>query len=224
ADLQEALTLVDTVPAGPLQTGARAEVEILTAELNAGQHQRPRIEGLDQALKFFAAVEPSFVPRLYLGLARAHLAGGAADQAEIAFTKGISQLEHQQSRLEDDAFKISYFDESWSLYPEMITFQIDVRRDRARAFEYAERSRARSLLAGSRPTTLEELQRAIPDGVAVVYYVTVADRLLTWIVTKSDARLSEARIARDELARLITRYRAPLSDERAADPATEKQM
>jgi CHAT domain-containing protein len=219
-DLGEALALIQKIPEGPVKGYERAGIDVLMAEINQAQGHTPRVDGLQNAIAFFSKADPALVPRLHLDLARAHLASHSVSEADEAFVKGIEQLESQQSRLGDEAFKISYFDESWSLFPEMIEFQTSTRRDVPKAFEYAERSRARSLLAvasgqaDSRPFGLREIQNVLPDSVVVVYYVTLSDRLLIWTVTHEGSRLIESPIARQDLARLVSRYRADLVEDR----------
>jgi CHAT domain-containing protein len=223
-DLSEALSAVDSVPEGALKRGAKAEIEILIAELNQSQHQPPKIEELKEAVQFFATIEPSLVPRLYLGLARAHLAAGSTGAAEEVFGEGIAQLEGQDARLGDDAFKISYFDESWNLFPEMVAFQLNVRHDVTKAFEYAERSRARSLAGVGHPVGLPEIQQAIPRSIALIYYVTLPDRVLIWTVTNVAVVLSETRIEREEIARLVSRHVALVQDNHLTDAALDARL
>ncbi len=224
ADLREALSSVDAMPDGHPKQAARAETEILIAEVSQSQRQSPNIKGLPDAVAFFAAEEPAFVPRLYLGLARANLAAGSTDAAEAVFADGIAQLEAQHAQLGDDAFKISYFDESWNLFPEMIRFQLDVRHDSAKAFEYAERSRARSLGATSRPVQLSELRARLPNSTTVIYYVALQDRLLIWTVTTRGFALAESRTPRRDLARLISAQRNRLKEGRASDKEFDPRL
>jgi CHAT domain-containing protein len=219
-DVQEARRRLGPLPDGPLKRYQEAEMAELAAELRQTD-QESLIAGLQHAVAFFSKAEPTFVPRLHLALARAHAAGGALDAAETSFAQGIAQLEGQQSRLGDDALKISYFDESWSLFPEMIDFQVSLRHDMTTAFEYAERSRARSLLHDVRPLRLNEIQDTLPESVALLYYVTLPNRLLIWTITKTGYHLTERAIRREDLSRLISRYRSEVVDAGAATSVAE---
>ena len=224
-DLHEALLSVDALPNGRPKEAARAETEILIAEIDQSRHQRPSVEGLPEAVRFFEDAEPALVPRLLLGLARANLAAGSSEAAEAAFADGIAKLETQHAQLGDDAFKISYFDESWNLFPEMISFQVDVRHDTAKAFEFAERSRARSITnAADTPVSLQELQARVPTSVRLIYYVTLADRLLIWAVTHDGATLSKSVIQRQDLVRLISEQRQRFKEGRAANEAVDARL
>jgi CHAT domain-containing protein len=214
-DLEEARRRLSPLPDGPLKRYHEADMAELAAELRQTD-QESLIAGLQNAVAFFSKAEPTFVPRLHLALARAQAAGGALDAAETSFAQGIAQLEGQQSRLGDDALKISYFDESWSLFPEMIEFQVGVRHDMTAAFEYAERSRARSLLHDLRPLRLGEIQDNLPESVALLYYVTLPHQLLIWTITKAGHQLTEQAVRREDLSRQISRYRSEVIDGGAA--------
>jgi CHAT domain-containing protein/tetratricopeptide (TPR) repeat protein len=228
-DLREAEAQLQALPDGPLKHYHRAQIDVLVAELSQTGRIAPDIVGLRQAIEFFSSVEPGMLPRLQLGLARAQLRLGSADLAERAFEQGIERLEGQQSRLDDEAFRISYFDDSWGLFPEMIQFQVDVRHDVNHAFEYAERSRARLLLAAAsaappRATTLLAVQGALPDSVVLLYYVTLSDRLLTWSVTSHGHQLFETRVPRDQLKRLAARFRASVTEPRETASSAGDQL
>jgi len=121
--------------------------------------------------------------------------------------------------LVDEAMRISYFDDSWSLFQDMVSLQIAA-KDSGTAFEYAERSRARSLLAAAQGTTtsrtrlLPEIQAKLPAGTVMVHYTTLADRVLIWTITASGATLAERPIAERDLMRLIEQHRAAIREHR----------
>jgi CHAT domain-containing protein len=215
-DLQEAQARLDTVPEGAVKRYEKADIDVLLVALGHSGGYSSQIAGLEDAIRFFAKAEPGVVPRLHLALARAYLAEHAMSAAEDAFDRGIGALEARQATLADEALKISYFDDSWSLFPEMVELQVTMRRDPERAFEYAERSRARLLLAGvgsAAPITLEGIRRALPDATVLVYYVTLKDRLLTWTITREDLQFIETPVGARDLAARVSRYRSALSED-----------
>ena len=219
ADLREAQVRLDTVPDGAVKRYEKADIDVLLVALGHPGGYASQIAGLEDAIRFFTTAEPVLVPRLHLGLARAYLADQAIDAAEDAFARGIDALEARQARLTDEALKISYFDDAWSLFPEMVALQVTVRRNPARAFEYAERSRARLLLAGlgsAGVVTLEELRRALPAATVIVYYVTLKDRLLAWTIAREGLEFIETPVAAQDLAARVSRYRSDLLEDRPA--------
>jgi CHAT domain-containing protein len=218
ADLEQSARRVGDVPDQQLRNYHQAEIDILSAQLRT-PHSDDRLK---RAIGFFQIAEPGRVPSLYLALAKSAAVGGTQTQIEGALEEGIQQLERRHADLREEAFRISYFDESWALFQEMVAFQINVRKNQARAFEYAERSRGRSLLAAqaqsasARPRTLDEIQQLLPGSVVVVYYVTLTDRLLTWTITSRETRFIEARVTERDLVRLIAQFRSALLEGRDA--------
>ena len=221
ADFDRAAQQVATTPAGPFQSYANAELEIVRAQL--AQPDQSVVDGLRKAIDFFDRTEPGRVPGLYLLLARVPM---AHESTESALRAGIDKLESQQAGLNDESLRISYFDESWTLFQDMVSLQVTARKPAA-AFEFAERSRARSLLATtqgasvSRTRSLSDIQRQLPPSVAVVYYSTLPDRLLVWTITASNSQLIERPIDERELARLITQQRESIHDRRER-PANDR--
>lgn len=99
--------------------------------------------------------------------------------------------------------------------------------DSQRAFDYVEKSRARSLLdfvesdkpiaeieksfgAVSRPLTLPEIQRRLPEQVQVVQYAVLPDKLAIWVLTKTRFDLIEKPIAAGELQQKIADYQTAI--------------
>jgi len=223
-DLHEARAVVDAMSDGILKRWHVAEIDVLLSELPTETGEQPHVDELRDAIGFFSRGEPARLPRLYLALARAYRRASQDDQAEDSLARGIVQLEEQHARLDDEALKISYFDESWNLFPEMVAFQATVRHSAAAALEYAERSRARSLVTGTRPIRHAELQQRLPPTVAMIYYVTLPDRLFTWVVTSNDSSLFDYKIDRSSLARDIERYVASLNTDRPVDTEVSAQL
>ena len=214
-DLAEAERLMPQVPEGTVKDYHQAEIDVLKAQQQSSETGEEAEARLHRAIGFFQKAEPARVPRLYLDLARMRLHQRATDRAEQALSEGIATLEKQQSGLGDEALKISYFDESWNLFQEMVTLQ-HARADSNKAFEYAERSRARSLLAtsGQSARSLRDIQSALPPSVALVYYATLPDRLLIWVMTSAGDRLVESSIQQIDLMRLIARQRSAIAEKR----------
>ena len=211
-DVDEARRTLAAVPDGAAKRYHQAQLDLAFVDLGEPQDVGRHAADLQQAVDFFAVAEPALVPQLYLGLGRAYLAARATDRAEAAFDRGIAEIERQQAHVADAAFRMSYFDESWDLYPAMIALQDGVRHAPDAAFAYAERARARSLLADERTVTLGELQRALPRSAVLLYYATLPDRILIWTITPGGYDVRDSRIDRARLRWLIARYRTSLID------------
>ena len=172
---------------------------------------------LDNALAYFKAAAPSHVPRLHLLLARAHAAQALDEAAESNLLAGIQALEQQRNSLARGALQISFFDRDSALFEEMVRLQVDKRHDPERALAFVERGRARQLLdslldADGTALDAEALRRALPDGLALVYYVPFDDRLFVWTLTREGSHFIERPLSAAELSRLVAAYRTAIGD------------
>ena len=219
ADFDRAAARIASSSSETFRTYITAEREIVRAEMMAGGGQSDGSGDLRSAIDYFRKREPGRVPRLYLLLARTAQVRTSHAEAETALREGIESLEAQQAGLGEEALRISYFDEAWSLFQDMVSLQLGA-RDQAKAFEYAERSRARALLAAAQGSTtsrirlLPEIQSQLPASVVLVHYSMLADRVLIWTITSTDAQLIERPIQERELSRVVDRHREAIRNHR----------
>jgi CHAT domain-containing protein len=216
ADLESALTRLAPLPPGALKQYLQSELAVLGAEVDPGAGENG--SALEDAIAFFTRSEPGRTPRLWLALARQRLTTGARDRTIEALEQGIQRLELHQAAVNDDALKISFFDDSWALFEELLQLQL-AQKDFDRAFVTAERSRSRLLRSrGERGTTsvieLKNLQESLPENVAVIYYVSLPESLATWVVSRNRQSIVESRITASELGRAVARYREAIVDGR----------
>lgn len=218
-DLDAAFARIGRVTDPSLRQYHNADIEIVRAQLGAPT-PAAALANLRRSIGYFERAEPARVPGLFLRLARI---AGQADtaEAERALSEGIERLEQQQVRLGDEALKVSYFDDSWELFEDMVALQLATRFAPERAFEYAERSRARVLLAATDSgeqraiARLTDVQKTLPPGVVLLYSATLPDRVVLWTVTATTIQMRESRVASAELGRLVLQYRSALLDGRS---------
>jgi CHAT domain-containing protein len=182
---------------------------------------------LENPIAYFERCFPSFVPLLRLTRARSLLALGKVDTAVEDLEAGIHWLEGQRAGIRNVALQASVFDEGASLFDEMVSLQLDNRHDPERALYFVERSRGRqlseSLLSLTRsgsapsntagrmaPLTPEALRRELPAGVALVYYATASDRLVSWVLTHEASQVRQLSLSSQELERQVASYEAAL--------------
>lgn len=128
---------------------------------------------------------------LYLERGRAYLEIGQYDQAEDDFLAGIQAYEKSRPTAPEEQLRISYFDQAREVFDDMIAFQADVRHEPMRALLFSENARARELfdaVARGTPYTfetpdLDALRKNLPPDVAVLYYATLKDEVLSWSIT-----------------------------------------
>jgi CHAT domain-containing protein len=221
SDLREARLWVPRVSDKPWGERLQAEANAAEGEILLSRQPDAAAAALDRARSYFQATAPNRVPPLHLFLARAHMAQGLHDKAEGDLLAGIQALERQRSSLRDTDLQASFFDQASALFDDMMRLQLDTRHDPERALAFVERGRARQLvdsLLGADSTALEPeaLRRELPDGLALVYYVSFDDRLFVWTLTREESHFIERPLSAAELSRLVAAYLAAIGD-RAPD-------
>jgi CHAT domain-containing protein len=180
-------------------------------------------------LGYLKRTTPTLVPGLRLELARAHAMRGLDDAAEAELNAGIRLLESQRASVREAAQQTSFFDQAVSLFAEMVRLQIDKRHDPRRALSFFERGRARQLLdslegprtvsrpdsgppgaTGPSPLEPEALSRELPAGTALVYYACLADRLLSWVLTRDGVQFVDYPLETDGLRRMLAAHQAAM--------------
>jgi len=155
------------------------------------------------------------VPPLHLLLARAQATGGLDDGGERELLAGIEALEHERVSLYDAALQVTFFDQARPLFDEMVRLQVTKRHDPERALAFVERGHARQLvesLAGATaaPLTPGALRRELPNGLALIYYLSLDEGLFVWAVTRDRSDFIERSLSTAELSRLVAANRAAI--------------
>ena len=95
----------------------------------------------------------------------------------------------------------------------MVKLQIVWRHNATAALEYAERGRARTLLEAMAnveridPITVGSLREHLPHHVAALFFVTLSDRLLVWVVRDTGIDFAAQPIAAAQLGAETDRIR-----------------
>jgi len=187
---------------------------------------------LQRALRYFEPMIPSFVPTLRVDVARVLRTQGREGEAEAELDAAIHQLESQRSP-GDARQQVLFFDYAAAApFDEMVALQLDARDDPLRALHYVERSRGWQLTAallshpranprrspsatptGAAPLALDSLQRQLPRGVGLLYYVVLPDRLVAWVSDQKSSSVFRLAAAPEELERRVAGYAFALDSE-----------
>lgn len=227
ADLADAeRKLIEFDDAGLVERQS-AHIQLARGQTVAQREPVRAIQALDKAQAYFERNGGTNWPlaRLHLARGRAHLAAGNEDLAEADFVAGIKVFERMRTALTSETLRSSYFEQPWDVFTEMIRLQA-VRRKRAeRALSFAEQARARTLLESvssrpaSPPVEPATARGKLPEGVTVLYYASLDERLLIWSLTKNQLEFVDVPIRQADLARLVDQYRVGrdgVSNSRAA--------
>ena len=237
-DLSEARRRLLRIEDGALSDRMRAEVDAVEGVLFASARPERAVDALRRATDYFARAVPVRVASLRLQLARVQSARGLVDSAEEELLAGIHLIEAQRVSLHDLALQASFFEQAVPFYDDMVALQLDQRHDPAAALSFVERGRGRQLVDSLAAASTRErpgkpdvseasfepgsLQRELPQGVGLVYYVSLDRRLLAWLVTRDEVRFVEQPIPQAEIVRLVAAQQAAL--ERRATLATVQNV
>lgn len=168
---------------------------------------------------------------LYLLRGRLHLLSGRRDLAAADFSVGVSRLERTLGGM-DDAARLRYVDRSTELFDGMIALAAaEEGGDRALAFSYVERSRARALAellgqqrlasAGAAGAAgIHALASRLRPGTVLIEYSVLPDRLVAWAVTRAGAYSTSVPIGAAEVEQGVIRLRSALGAHRGFTAAS----
>jgi len=149
----------------------------------------------------------------------------AAAEEQLATLLGL--MNQNRAKILEEENRDSFFDSEQSVYDMGIDLAYSKLHDPARAFEYAEVSRARSLLdslngnarvielsdkldvlleATAQPLPLAQIQTRIPAGARLLEYAVLDDKLLVWIVTRTDSAAVVVGVESARLTSAVNRF------------------
>ncbi len=169
--LESAERLAD---AGGSSVGARtrAALFVLRSEVTASPAERLVL--LDRALDTYrSAGSDMLLARLLLDRARAHRVLGNSPAAEADYAAGIEVFERLRTEISDASRRLSYFEEAWSLFDDMIALQVE-QGEFSRALEFA--TRARTAKSHGLAAALR-----LPQNARLVSYVVLEQRTVVWV-------------------------------------------
>jgi CHAT domain-containing protein len=218
-DLQAADTEVAKISSEASQQYQRAWLEVTRGDYLSRVNPRAALPSLEAALTYFEHGEPAEVPRIYLRKSRAQLALGDEGAAERSLQEGIRQFERRWQSLQGTSHRVSYLDDSWDLFDEIVQLYAVRRQQPDLAFRYCESSRARALRgieSGDTAVTPRSLQATLGPNAAVLYFATLKQRLLVWTITASSVHFDAHDLPESRLAARVAAYRHMLEVGRTA--------
>ncbi|MBV9923755.1 MAG: CHAT domain-containing protein [Acidobacteria bacterium] len=214
----------------------------------AGEPARA-VETYDRALSLYERLNKLRVYDLeaHRGKLLAYEALRDDEKAEGELNVLLARLEESRREIREVRGRDNFFAVGQSVYDAAADFAYTRRRDARAAFEYAERSHARTLLdllrsdtetvdgpAGpdvqialtTEPLGLEEIRARMPERVQLLQYHVLEDRLLVWLVSRGGFESREVPVKRVELEGKIKEYVRLVSegDDEAAATALSKEL
>jgi CHAT domain-containing protein len=203
-----------------LTGGARSRLEARLLRVHAASESDPRraIALLTRALGFYQeSGSDAFEARLLLARARAALRAGDTAAADSDLRRGIAVVERTRADMRRTAFRLTYFDELWDLFDELLELTI-ARGAFGEALAVAEQARGRAIEDARNPEASRalEITRAAPPRGVLAYYVVRRGAVVIWIAAEGRASTSVRVVTREALSAQVRQFAACVS--RAADP------
>ncbi len=190
-ELSAARDVFDRLPDHGLSARLHAEADLAEGRLLSRSASREATGSLARAAAFFENAGSSHrTADIELQLARAEETAGRQDEAAGHLLKGIAAFEESRTTVGSDALRVSYFDEHWQLYDDMVRLQLKAGHN-DQAFSYAERGRARSLLdnwqrvPGLSSLTPIATREQLPPTATLIYFVDQGAAIVCWVLTQS---------------------------------------
>jgi CHAT domain-containing protein/cytochrome c-type biogenesis protein CcmH/NrfG len=210
-----------------LNTISHANLRLGHIYREAGEF-RKALESYDQALSMFGPLGLGmFLYEAHKGKFMAHLAAGNDTAAEDELTRTLALFETYRGKIVEERNRNAFFDAGQDIYDLAIDFALTKLKKKEQAFDYAEVSRARALLeliytnppvlnksygldiemvAGVHPRALSSFQHLIPDGVAILEYAVLYDKVVIWVITSSKLEFEITQISKAEIQRQTLSY------------------
>ncbi len=124
----------------------------------------------------------------------------------------LKMFDENRQTIAEESNRNVFFDNEQTVYDIAVDYAYTRQKDSEQAFNYAENSRARSLLdliknEKSPPLTLTEIRRQMPDDVNIVYYAVLDNKLLIWQISNTRFTTAEKPINADDFNDLIEKYK-----------------
>ncbi len=146
---------------------------------------------------------------------------------EAALKEALPLIEQYRPKISEERNRNSFFELAQSVYDIAIDISHSRMNNDRQAFDYAEASRARSLLdmmksservisidnnpelrlpATSLPRLLDRIQGRLPAKVKVLQYCVLDDKILIWVVSNGPLETQERQVAADTLDQKVRQY------------------
>lgn len=210
--LKEAFELAILAPEGDLQRAGNPSLAVATATRALDLIRSRQLPG-----------DRSRIAGFELQLAKANIVWGNLAAAKAALASGIRAFEAERALIADES-RISTFDQSWELFETAAQLALE-EKDYPRAFELAERGRARTLAEARRaaPRALATVQASLRDDEAVVALSQFSDELAVWVLRRASVEVIRRPMTRVDAARLVARQQDEIWQE-SAQPRASREL
>ena len=209
------------------ETVAYASLQLGRVHLQRGAFG-DAVASYDEAVRLYDELgHEAFSYAAHKGRLLACIARGECPGIEEETETTLNLFERHRARILEESNRNVFFDTEQNVYDAAIDHAYSKKNNSLKAFEYAERSRARSLLdmtdagvqatgagakrdlrftSSSLPRDLAALQRRLPEHAQVLQYAVLDDKVLVWIMHGAAVWSRMLAIDRQELSERVLDY------------------
>lgn len=129
------------------------------------------------------------------------------------FSALLKLFDEDREKITSEAARNIFFDSEQDVYDAAVDYAFSNLKDAEQSFDYAENSRARSLLTlirgkavVSQPYALAEIRREIPAEMQMIYYAVLPDKILIWQISETGLTVKAQTIRTEELNNKVEEY------------------
>ena len=209
ADLDRAATAMSRSADPVWRDRIAPDIELARAELFSASDCPRAMQHSDAALQALARGTGTIRRGALLTIrAKCRDAMGDTEGARTDLLGAVQVFEDRRALIASAADRVQAFDLERAAFRSLLSLQVLKLNDEAGALETAERARS-GVLAETWSDTPGNApdHRRLPDGVAVVYYETLADRVLVWVLTGERREHFSRPIGEAQVRRWVTQIR-----------------
>ena len=130
----------------------------------------------------------------------------------------LNLFEEYRSKIKEEENRNHFFDITQEIYDAAVEFAHSRLKNPEAAFAYSEESRARSLFAEilsstqadnttvAKPYNYLEIQQRLPEQIQILQYAVLPDRILIWVISRTQFLLAETSLSSDSLNQGVRAY------------------
>ncbi|MEK6285527.1 MAG: CHAT domain-containing protein [Acidobacteriota bacterium] len=224
------------------------------ADIQMGHLLMERGQSSEARQKYESAIESHEVNRLdfpthlyqaYKGRLACCIAMADVPAAQSQWDRVVKFMDQHRSRISEEDNRDSFFDVEQSAFDLGIDLAYSLMNDEQKAFEYAEDSRARSLLdsmtgtatviersdrlevlldAAGQPLELSSIQKHVPRNARLLEYAVLDNKLIIWVVSGEGLRSKAVPESAITLSAKVTRFLSNLQNPVMEDPTETERL
>jgi CHAT domain-containing protein len=205
ADLERAVAALDAFGDSVRREFFASEIDVVRAELFSRGDCARAIQHSDAALPYFRRTQMIWLGSLLKTKAGCFQGMGDVLQARTLLHEAVAVYESRRASLRSVIDRVRGLELERAAFRDLVTLELLDLKDEAAGFATAERARAGGLAdawAGA-----DGDHGALAPGVAVVYYESLANDLVIWVLTRDRRVMLTRPITEQALRRMVERIR-----------------